>query len=257
MREQAERSPKDSVLCYNSPVLLMIKMFFVRLRETKGVLDLSLNHFFARKILLVRHGLTDWNYTHRFQGRTDVPLNEKGLLQAEKAARRIEGWPVDAVYSSPLTRARQTADVVAARIQKPTTVLDDLIEVHFGSWEGLHFREKMEKKDESLMKWLADPFFNAPPGAEEWDSIRQRAERAVNSVLNTEHKHIVIVSHGGMIRALLVVFLGLDPHTVWKIRSSNCSLTGIEIREHETSLAFVNDDLHLKENREGKYLPLW
>jgi len=222
------------------------------------VLDLSSkNRFFARKILLVRHGLTDWNYAHRFQGRTDVPLNDAGLSQAEKTARRIEGWPVDVVYSSPLSRASQTADIVAARLRKSTIIIDDLIEVCFGSWEGLYFREKMEKKDESLMKWLTDPFFNAPPGAEEWGSIRQRAERVVNSVIDSEHKHIVIVSHGGMIRALLVVFLGLDPHTVWKIRSSNCSLTGIEIREHETSLAFANDDLHLKEIREGNSLPLW
>ena len=219
--------------------------------------DLSSNRFLTRKILLVRHGLTDWNYTHRFQGRTDVPLNEAGLLQAEKTARRIESWPVDAVYSSPLTRARQTADIVTARLNKPTTIIDDLIEVCFGSWEGLYFKEKMEKKDETLMKWLADPFFNAPPGAEEWDSIKLRAERAVNSVLDSEHKHIVIVSHGGIIRALLVMFLGLDPHTVWKIRSSNCSLTGIEIKEYETSLAFANDDLHLKDTREGNCLPLW
>jgi broad specificity phosphatase PhoE len=79
----------------------------------------------------------------------------------------------------------------------------------------------------------------------------------MTSVLDSEYKNVVIVSHGGIIRALLVVFLGLDPHTVWKIRSSNCSLTGIEVREHETSLAFTNDDLHLKEIRDSNYLPLW
>ena len=221
------------------------------------MLDLSSNRFSTRKILLVRHGLTDWNYNHRFQGRTDIPLNEAGLAQAEKVARRIESWPVDAVYSSPLSRARQTADVIAGRLRKNPIVLDDLMEVHFGSWEGLYFKENLEKKDDSLMKWLADPFFYPPPGAEEWDSIRQRAERAVNSVLDSGHKHVVVVSHGGVIRALLVVLLGLDPHTVWKIRSSNCSLTGIEIREHETLLAFANDDLHLKEIHEGNFLPLW
>ena len=219
--------------------------------------DLSSKRFFTRKILLVRHGLTDWNYNNRFQGRTDVPLNEAGLAQAEKAARRIEGWPVDVVYSSPLTRARQTADIIAARLRKNPIIIDDLMEIHFGSWEGLSFRESLEKKDDSLLKWLADPFFHTPPGAEEWDSIRQRAERVANFVLESGHKHVVIVSHGGIIRALLVVFLGLDPHTVWKIRSSNCSLTGIELREHETSLAFANDDLHLKEIREGYHLPLW
>jgi len=221
------------------------------------VLELSPNRFITEKILLVRHGLTDWNKAHRFQGRTDVPLNEEGLAQAEKTARRIEDWPVDAVYSSPLTRTRQTADVLAARHGKDVTIIDDLVEVYFGAWEGLYFKEKLKEKDGSLMNWFADPFFNVPPGAEEWDSIKQRAERAVNSVLQSGHKHVVIVSHGGIMRALLVVLLGFDPHTVWKIRSSNCSLTGIEIREYETSLAFANDDFHLKENREGSNLLLW
>ena len=209
------------------------------------------------KILLVRHGQTEWNDVSRFQGSTDVPLNETGLAQAEKTARRIEGWPVDAVYTSPLTRSRQTADIIAARYRKSPVVMDDLTEINFGSWEGFYFNKLLEKKDESLLKWIADPFFQTPPGAENWDSIRQRAERAVNSVLGSGYKNIVIVSHGGIMRALLVTFLGFDPHTVWKIRSTNCSLTGIEVREHETMLAFSNDDLHLKEGRSGDSLSVW
>ena len=220
-------------------------------------LILQPDNFFTREILLVRHGRTDWNDVHRFQGRTDIPLNAAGLAQSEKVATRIEGWQADVVYTSPLTRARQTADVIAARLKKNPIVIEELTEVDFGSWEGAYFRTLLEKKDESLLKWIADPFSNAPPGAEEWDSIRQRAERVVNSVLDSGHKHVVIVSHGGIIRALLVVFLNFDPHTVWKIKSSNCSLTGIEVREHETSLAFANDDLHLKVTRTDDYLPMW
>ena len=220
-------------------------------------LALPSNRFVTRKILLVRHGLTDWNDLHRFQGRTDIPLNEAGLIQAEKAARRIEGWPVDVVYTSPLARARQTAGAIAERQRKNPVIMDDLIEVDFGSWEGLYFKKHLEEKDDSLLRWIADPFFYAPPGAEDWDSIRQRAGRAANSVLDSGCEHVVIVAHGGIIRALLVVFLGLDPHTAWKIKSSNCSLTGIEVKEHETSLAFANDGLHLKETHTDEYLPVW
>jgi len=115
----------------------------------------------------------------------------------------------------------------------------------------------IEIKDEALLKWLADPFFNVPDGAEDWNSIRVRAERAMNIVIESGHKHVVIVSHGGIIRALLVLFLGFDPHTVWKIRSSNCSLTGIEVKRYETSLAFANDDLHLRGAYSGDRLPMW
>jgi broad specificity phosphatase PhoE len=128
------------------------------LRKTKGVLYLS-NRFFTRKILLVRHGLTDWNYASRFQGRTDVPLNKEGMAQAEKVARRVEGWPVDAVYSSPLTRARQTADIIAARLHKSATIIDDLVEVNFGMWEGLYFKELMEKKRRINAEMAGRPFF--------------------------------------------------------------------------------------------------
>ena len=218
---------------------------------------MSSNHFFTRKLLLVRHGLTDWNNIHKFQGRTDIPLNNAGLEQAEKTARRIEKWQVDAVYTSPLSRALQTADIIAARFQKKPVVLDDLTEVNFGTWEGLLFREQLEKNNESLLKWIADPFFYTPPGGEEWDAISQRIERAVSAVMGSEHRHIVIVSHGGIIRALLVALLGLDPHTVWKIKFANCSLTGIDIKEYETSLAFANDTMHLREPYAGECLPVW
>ena len=216
-----------------------------------------LSNYIIKKFLLVRHGLTEWNDVHKFQGSTDIPLSEAGLAQAEKTARRIEGWPVDVVYTSPLIRARQTAEVIAVRHHRDPIVMDDLTEVNFGSWEGSSFRKRLEDNDDSLLKWIADPFFNTPPGAEPWDSIRRRTEQAVNTALDSGHKHVVIVTHGGIMRALLVAFLGLDPHTVWKIKSSNCSLTGIEMRKHETLMAFSNDILHLKEVQQGDYLPLW
>ena len=205
----------------------------------------------------MRHGITEWNDIHRFQGRTDTSLNEAGLLQAEETAQRIEGCPIDALYTSPLTRASQTAEIIAAPHKKHPIVLDDLIEVDFGSWEGAYFKKLLEKKDDSLLQWIADPFFSMPPGAEDWISIKRRAERVASTVMKSTHKHVVIVSHGGIIRALLVAFLGLDPHTVWTIKVSNCSLTGIEVREHETLLAFSNDTLHLQGPLSGDRLPLW
>ena len=205
----------------------------------------------------MRHGRTDWNDIHRFQGRTDTSLNEAGLAQAQETALRIAGWPIDVLYTSPLTRARQTADIIAAPHKKHPIVLDDLTEMHFGSWEGTYFKKLLEKKDNSLLQWIADPFFRAPFGAEDWTSIKRRADRVADTVMESAHKNVVIVSHGGIIRGLLVAFLGLDPHTVWTIKASNCSLTGIEVREHETLLAFANDTLHLSGPLNGDRLPLW
>ena len=211
--------------------------------------------FRNRNILLVRHGRTDWNDAHRFQGRTDVPLNATGLAQAEKVAARLAPWPVDVVYTSPMTRARETAAAIAVPHGKTPVVLDNLTEVNFGAWEGLFFEAIREQNKERLQEWLQNPFFRMPEGAETWDAIRARAEDVKETLLRSPHERVIMVSHGGILRALLVVFLGLDPRTVWNVRTSNCGLSGIEIRRDQSSLAFSNDTLHL-ENL-GMPLPVW
>ena len=221
------------------------------------VLYLSSNAFCNRKVLLVRHGRTDWNDVNRFQGRSDIPLNEEGLLQATKLAKRLESWPVDVVYTSPMSRARQTAEAIASQHGKEPVVLEGLTEVCFGSWEGQHLRSIRETNHDRLQKWLKDPFFSMPEGAETWDAIRARVERVVDVLFRTDYQRVVMVSHGGTMRALYVVLLGLDPHTVWSVKASNCAMSGVEIREHQSSLAFANDDLHLKGIPEGIRLPVW
>jgi alpha-ribazole phosphatase/probable phosphoglycerate mutase len=208
---------------------------------------------------VVRHGRTEWNDAHRFQGKSDIPLNEAGLLQAGRTAKRLSSWPVDAVYTSPLTRALQTASVIAAPHHKEPIVLEDLAEVDFGEWESRHIDSIREESGDTLSAWYGDPFFHMPEGSETWDSFLARVGRAVRVLLGSPHRNIAVVSHGGVIRALYVVLLGFDPHTVWNIRMSNCALSGIEVRENETFLAFSNDELHLKaaDTPENVNLPVW
>jgi broad specificity phosphatase PhoE len=211
----------------------------------------------VRNIVLMRHGRTDWNDAHRFQGRTDIPLNDKGLAQAEKTADRLAKWPVDAVYTSPMIRACQTAQPIANRHGRKPIVLNDLVEVDFGPWENQSFENIRCQYPDLMRKWMKDPFFRAPEGAETWESIRIRAERAIEVVLREEGKRVVVVSHGGIMRALFSVLLGLDPHVVWNIKASNCALNGIEVRKDQTLLAFSNDELHLKEELTDITLPVW
>jgi broad specificity phosphatase PhoE len=215
------------------------------------------DHFCDREILLVRHGRTEWNETHRFQGRTDIPLNDTGFLQAEKTARRLAAWPMDVLYTSPMTRARQTADAIAAPHRKTPVVLDGLVETDFGVWESRYY-EKVGKEESELMRaWLDDPFFHVPERAETWEAIRARVEGAMEIVFRSDYRRVAIVSHGGVMRALFAILLKLDPHTVWNLRTSNCGLSGIEVRKRQTSLVFSNDELHLKEGLEGLPLPVW
>ncbi|MDO4785656.1 MAG: histidine phosphatase family protein [Fretibacterium sp.] len=213
--------------------------------------------FRRRRIVLVRHGMTDWNRDYRFQGRTDVPLNDEGRAQAARLAARLASWPMEVVYSSPLQRALGTAQALAEPHDRTPVTLDGLAEVNFGAWEGCSVLGLKKTRPDAFGMWMRDPFFNMPPGAEDWTSIRGRVASAVERILEGPQERIAIVSHGGIVRVLYAVLVGLDPHTVWRLRVHNCSVSGVEIREDGASLVFSNDDLHLRGDTEGSSLPLW
>src|SRR5438132_1605088 len=102
------------------------------------------------RLLLVSHAQTDWNVEGRFQGQTDIPLNSYGRLQARKLQQRLASTPLDAIVASDLSRARETAEIVAAAHGKPVRTDRRLRELHFGSWEGLTYSEIQAKYPDAL-----------------------------------------------------------------------------------------------------------
>jgi len=146
-------------------------------------------------LYLVRHGETDWNLERRIQGSTDIPLNDTGRAQAATTGRLLAGRTWDAVVSSPLSRAFETASIIAAQIgaQAPTT-LDTIVERHYGDAEGLDY-------DQIAAKFPND----APvPGRETHEEV---ADRVVPALIELAEQHpgksLVVVSHGGVIRSVL------------------------------------------------------
>jgi 2,3-bisphosphoglycerate-dependent phosphoglycerate mutase len=136
-------------------------------------------------LLLVRHGETDWNAEHRWQGHTDVPLNERGREQARALAEQLAAEPVDAIYASDLSRARATADTVAARLGLPVTVDPDLREIDVGSREGLTGEEVGERE------WDGEPH----------DAHAERVLRAVHRIAAAHPTgRVLVVAHGGCLR---------------------------------------------------------
>ena len=206
---------------------------------------------------MVRHGQTEWNQQYRFQGRTDVPLNDEGREQAERLAGRLASWPVEVVYSSPLERAVTTAWAVAKPHGLVPVMLEELVEVRFGAWEGRSILREMAGERDAFRAWKRDPFFNMPPGAEDWESIRDRTAKAVETILGGPQERIVVVSHGGVMRALYAVLVGFDPHQVWNMDVTNCAMTGVELRNGRACIRFANDDLHVRGGRAGRTLPVW
>lgn len=210
-----------------------------------------------RRVIFARHGQTEWNKEFRFQGRTNVQLTEEGRLQAHALASRLSSWPPEVIYTSPLDRAVYTARTIADRHNLTPVILPELQEINFGGWEGQSIAMLDKEQHEIFARWRADPFFNPPSGAETWEKIYARLSRAVKIFLDGSYKRIAVISHGGIMRALYAVFLGLNPHKVWNIDVSNCSITGVEMRYGRPCLAFANDDLHIRAGKPGESLPVW
>ena len=210
-----------------------------------------------RRIILARHGQTEWNTQFRFQGRTNVKLTETGKRQAHALASRLSSWPVDVVYTSPLDRASYTAAAIAERHHLKPVILPELEEINFASWEGESIPNLEREQHNAFALWRSDPFFYPPEGAETWEKLYDRLSRAVRVFLAGDYRHIVVVSHGGIMRALYAVFLGLNPHKVWNMEVSNCSMSGIEMRRGRPCLIFANDDLHIRAGEAGEKLPVW
>lgn len=153
-------------------------------------------------ITLVRHGQTDWNLDRRIQGSTDIPLNETGRGHAREAAAALAGGVHHAIYASPLIRAHETARIIAAEIGlgEPELVAD-LREREFGEAEGMLVADYIENYGD----WHADV-----PGAETFDQVRDRALGALDVIARSSRRRsapvaesVIVVAHGGVIRALL------------------------------------------------------
>jgi broad specificity phosphatase PhoE len=147
-------------------------------------------------ILLVRHGETDWNAERRVQGHSDTPLNETGRAQALSLALALRDEPIDAVYASDLSRAEETARIVAEHHGLPVTVLPDLRERHFGTWEGLTDREIHARFPEAATGSWGD--------GETKEEMTVRVVRALREIAG-EHPdgRVLVVTHGGPVRVLL------------------------------------------------------
>jgi phosphoserine phosphatase len=198
-------------------------------------------------ILLVRHGETEWNRVERFRGRADVPLNPTGLAQAAAAARRIvSAWQPVAIYSSPLSRAVQTAEATAQLFHLPVEVHPGLIDIDYGRWQGLTPAEARAGWPQEVDAWYHAPHTATIPGGETLDQVRGRAIKAVKD-LSARHpgKTIVLVSHTVVNRAILLEVLGLPSQRFWHLRQDTCALNEFQVEGDDFTLVTMNDTCHL------------
>jgi broad specificity phosphatase PhoE len=179
---------------------------------------------------LARHGESDWNAAGRWQGHADRPLTEVGRRQAAELAERLASVRLDAVYSSDLLRARETAEPVAERHGLEVTALQALREVDVGAWSGLSRPEVERQFPEAFARWR-----DGGQGWEDGETYEQMTARVVDAVLEIAAAHpdgeVLVVAHGGPIRALHAVALGLDisEHRRLKPVAANAKLSHLMV----------------------------
>jgi broad specificity phosphatase PhoE len=198
------------------------------------------------EIILARHGETEWNVEEVFRGRIDVELNETGVRQAELLAEYLGGQKIDAVYSSPLKRAFNTAKAIANRHKLKVEVAPGLIDCNFGKWQGLHLREVKDKYEKLYDQWASTPHLVQMPDGESLDEVRKRALPVVNEVVTKHRGRVVLVSHRVVNKVLICAMLGLDNSHFWNIRQDNCGTTVFAHENGRFILTKHNDTSYLK-----------
>jgi len=183
----------------------------------------------------------------RFRGRADLALDETGRRQAEAAATRLKGEQAAAIYSSPLKRALQTSDAIAKQLKLSVQPLEGLIDIHFGSFQGLSAEEARKKDSKLLTMWLEKPHLVRFPEGESLDIVRQRVLTAVEE-LAAKHKDqtVILVSHTVVCRVLMCAMLGLDNSHFWQVRQDVNAINIFELRDGAPLVVSVNDTCHLK-----------
>jgi ribonuclease H / adenosylcobalamin/alpha-ribazole phosphatase len=199
------------------------------------------------RLLLVRHGVTEYSVAKRFAGRSDLELTEAGREQARRAAGRVaELGPVDVVISSPLRRTRQTAQQLADRLELPVLIEDGMVETDFGDWDGYTFAEVSQKWPAELQRWLADPSV-APPSGESFDTVTRRVCLARDRIL-AQHsgKTVAVVSHVSPIKTLVRLALDAPASALQRMFLGPASISVIEYYpDGPVSLQSFNDTAHL------------
>jgi len=203
--------------------------------------------FTATSLTLVRHGVTAFSVEKRFSGVGDPPLIEQGRLQAKAVAARLATrGSIDLIVTSPMSRCRETAAVIASLIGAPVEQDDDLREVDFGAWEGLTLETVQERWPRELAMWLADPTIS-PPEGESYDSLRYRVSRAQQRLVNRHRGMTVcVVTHSRPVASFVASALSAPLESLYRLQVDNGSLTELDYYEDGPQvLRTFNDTSHL------------
>ncbi len=202
-------------------------------------------------IYIVRHGETLWNKEEVFRGRKDIPLNETGKIQAEKAGAYFAGISLSRIVSSPLRRAVQTAEAIGRTTGEPVETMDEFTDINFGVWEGLLLREVEERYPVDFGLWRTSPQKLEVNGGETLAIVRGRVSRGLARLTATNEGAIAVVTHRVICKMIVLSCLDIGNGHFWDLKYDPASVTLLEGQPGNFTLVFSNDTCHLKEVLSG------
>ena len=206
------------------------------------------------ELYLVRHGETESNRQKRYQGWMESPLSEKGLKQAEKAGLFLGNNNIDGLFCSDLERAFHTARVIGSFCGLKPEISPLLREIHFGRWEGMTYNEIEARWGEDIRRWFDDPFTRSAPEGETIEQVCERMLAFLNELplKRPDCNRVIVVSHGGSIRALLQHFLNLNRDSFWNLKVENASISLVHWEKVHYRVIYYNRVDHLDDDLDTK-----
>ena len=200
------------------------------------------------EIILIRHGLTLWNRDARIQGISDVELAPEGLRQAELLAKNFPFDKVDAVYSSDLSRAKNTAQFVADKFNLTVQTTAALREVDFGIWEGKYFSELEKYESDKLKIFHTKPDELKLDGAETFQQAQARAMNGIKKIAALHEggeSRVVCVAHGSINRLILAAILEIPRNNIWRLTQFNTAINILRVDDGNFTVQLINGTAHL------------
>jgi len=218
----------------------LVRQPFEKNKTTRSMTEMT-------RVYLVRHGTTEWNKEEIFRGRIDCKLNDTGLAEARALEGYFQDVVIDSIYSSPLSRAEETARAVA--LPRGLTVIPDpaFIDMDYGEWQGLPLKEVKEKFTDLYRLWQERPQDVTFPGGENLAQVRTRAWEGLGRVVQQNPgKTVLVVSHRVITKVLTCAALGLDDSHFWQIKQDTTAVNCFEYTGNTFIASLINDTCHMK-----------
>jgi broad specificity phosphatase PhoE len=207
------------------------------------------------QIILVRHGETPWNKDKIFRGTADIPLNDTGREEAELAGEWLQKETIHAAYSSPLSRARDTALAICRHHKLQVADLPGLGDINYGEWQGLPLTQVKEVYADLYRQWETAPHTVRFPKGETLEEVRQRAWAAVEEVVKGHPGQVVLLAaHRAVNKVLIAKFIGLDDSNFWRIGQDTTAINRFLLVGDTWHIMSVNDNCHLRTMKRGAYV---